>query len=338
MLPYPANEVYVGELDPNVNEEMLFGAFSKIGRIHSLKVMRHIVTGASRGFAFINFFSYGEACRAQKIMDREKFFGRQIRVYLKSEYDNLDPNASVVIQGLSEGTTEAEILGLLTSIANPFSIKIAKNEKKPEEVKVFVQFAAMDAAVKTIERLNGQTHKDREMVAELTNKKNRVFIKAKYHENAMAELKASLSEWKFEESETPELSSDKTSFIVLLKFESEASAQRFLDEYRRDPKKCRLTRPHHPQRRRQAEPPHPQGRLRQREPDHLLQDHPLPRPGSVRPVQGGGRAAVRADHRLQGELTRSRTSGRTATRSRSASRAPRASASSSWPSRRRTKS
>lgn len=248
MIGYALNEVYVGELDPNVNEEILFSAFSRIGRIHSLKVMRHIVTGASRGFAFINFYTNAEASRAVKLMEGEKLFGRKMKVYLKAEFDNLDPNANIVFQNLPETVTEEDVQKLLSAIGVPFSIKLAKNEKKPEEAKAFVQFANMDLANKAIDSLNGKEHFGRGLVVELTNRKNRVFIKAKYSDTAMADLKAQLSAWKFEESETPELSTDKSSFIVLLKFESEAVAQQFLEEYRKDPKKCVLIRPHDSQR------------------------------------------------------------------------------------------
>ena len=266
MIGYPPTptEVYVGDLDPNVNEEVLFSAFSRIGRIHSLKVMRHIVTGASRGFAFINFYTPGEALRAKKIMDGEKFFGRKLKVYLKAEYDSLDPNANVVFQNLPENTTEEEVLKLLAPVGTPFSVKVAKNDKTPGEAKAFVQFATMDLAIKAIELLNGTSREGRELLVELTNRKNRIFVKARHHENAMTELKASLSQWKFEESESPEVSSDKATFIVLLKFENEQAAQRFLEDFRADPKQCELTRPSHHQRCRQTKPSCPEVRLRER--------------------------------------------------------------------------
>lgn len=245
MIGYPPapTEVYVGDLDPNVNEELLFNSFSRIGRIHSLKVMRHIVTGASRGFAFINFYTPNEALRAKKIMDGEKFFGRKMKVYLKAEYDSLEPNANIVFQNLPESITEEEVLKMVASVGVPFSVRITKNEKTAGESKAFVQFATMDSAIKAIERLNGTQKDGRELLVELTNRKNRVFVKAKYHENAMTELKASLAEWKFEESESPEVSSDKSTFIVLLKFENEQAAQRFLEDFAKEPKKCEFKRP-----------------------------------------------------------------------------------------------
>lgn len=301
-MSYPMNEVYVGELDPNVNEELLFSAFSKAGRIHSMKVMRHIVTGASRGFAFINFFTYNEACRAQKLMDGEKFFGRKIKVYLKAEYDALDQNANVIFQNLPSTVTDEEVTKLVAPIANPFSVRIVKNDKKPDEAKAFVQFATMEAATTAIEKLNGSEFAGKELQVELTNKKNRVFIKARHHEGAMAELRAQLAEWKFEESESPELSSDKSSFIVLLRFDTETSAQNFLEDYRKDPKKCELTRPDHRPRRRQGQPQIAQGRLRKRHSEHGLQDHSVQGRLCLAQVQGGNREAVRPDCLPQSEL------------------------------------
>jgi RNA recognition motif-containing protein len=322
MIGYPPtqSEVYVGDLDPNVNEELLFSAFSRIGRIHSLKVMRHIVTGASRGFAFINFFNPAEATRAKQQMDGEKFFGRKMKVYLKAEYDSLEPNANIVFQNLPDNVTEEEVLKLLEPVGKPFSVKITPNEKTPGEAKAFAQFATMDGAIKAIERLNGFKWKDRELLVELTNRKNRVFVKARYHENAMAELRASLAEWKFEESESPEVSSDKSTFIVLLKFDKEQAAQRFLEEFQKDPKKCELIRPDYHQCCRQDQPQSAQGGLRERHPQFFLPHHSLPGGGATCPVQGGGGAEVRSDIGPQGDLTSWKKERTARTRSKSALR------------------
>lgn len=340
MIGYPPtqSEVYVGDLDPNVNEELLFSAFSRIGRIHSLKVMRHIVTGVSRGFAFINFFNPAEAVKAKQKMDGEKFFGRKIKVYLKAEYDSLEPNANIVFQNLPEKVTEEEVLGLLEPVGKPFSVKLTPSDKTPTEAKAFVQFATMDAAIKAIERLNGTKWGDRELLVELTNRKNRVFVKARNHENAMEELKASLAEWKFEVSESPEISSDKSTFIVLLKFDKEQAAQRFLEDFQKNPKKCELTRPHHHQRRRQDQPQVAQGRLRERESQFLLPHQPLPGRGTPRPVQGRSRAEVRSGLRRQGAFNSSKKERTPRTRSKSALRTRSTWASSFWPSSARKKS
>ena len=303
MIGYTMNELYVGDLDPNVTEEILFNAFSRFGQIFSLKVMRHIVTGASRGFAFINFMNVGQALRAKNQMNGEKFFGKVLRVYLKSEYDSLDPNANIVFQNLPNNTSEETVLKLLKPFGSPFSVKIVKNEKNAEETKAFVQFDKLETAKRVIEELNGTQFDGKELLVELTNRKNKVFLKAKYHDTAIEELRKTLEGWKYEESESPEISSDRIYFIILLKFENEQTALAFLEDYRTHPGKCGLTRPAHSERRRKEQLEGAEDGLFKRELKSVLPSQPLPRARELRPVQKRSRAKVRPGRRREGLLT-----------------------------------
>jgi len=52
-----APPLYVGDLDENIREEALYDLFSKFGPIYFIKLMRDQMTGASRGFAYVNFFN-----------------------------------------------------------------------------------------------------------------------------------------------------------------------------------------------------------------------------------------------------------------------------------------
>jgi len=230
-------QLYVGELNPVVNEEILFNLFSKFGKIISIKVMRHIVTGESRGFGFINFSNPGEASRAKGTMNAQKFFGNSLKIFLKTDYDLLDQNANIVFQNLPESTTEEQVLQLISPIAKPFSVKVIKNEKKPGEARAFVQYDKMESAKLVLEKLNGSAFHSTQLVVEFTNRKNKVFIKAKYHEKAIEELRKCLSGWKYEEGETPDIASDKSHYIIMLKMENEEMANKFLEDFQKNPAK-----------------------------------------------------------------------------------------------------
>ena len=243
MLNYTPNELYVGDLETNINEEILFNAFSRYGKVHSLKVMRHIVTGASRGFAFVNYLNMRDALRAQEAMNGRKFFGKTLRVYLKSDYDNLDPNANVSIQNLPEGITDDEVQKLIQSPPHPFSIRLSKNEKKENESRVHIQFEKMEDAMQLIEKLNETNYSGKKLLVELTNRKNKVFIKARYSENCMDRMKQALNAWKVLEIELPEVSSDKVYFIVLVKLEDEGEAIRLIEDIKKNTGKCEFKRP-----------------------------------------------------------------------------------------------
>ncbi|XP_010524137.1 PREDICTED: U11/U12 small nuclear ribonucleoprotein 35 kDa protein isoform X2 [Tarenaya hassleriana] len=60
----PYCTLFVGRLSHLTTEDTLREAMSKYGRIKSLRLVRHIVTGASRGYAFVEYETEREMCRA----------------------------------------------------------------------------------------------------------------------------------------------------------------------------------------------------------------------------------------------------------------------------------
>ncbi|KAB1228149.1 U11/U12 small nuclear ribonucleoprotein 35 kDa protein [Morella rubra] len=62
----PYCTVFVGRLSHFTTEDTLRKAMSKYGRVRNLRLVRHIVTGASRGYAFVEFETEREMRRAYK--------------------------------------------------------------------------------------------------------------------------------------------------------------------------------------------------------------------------------------------------------------------------------
>ncbi|KAF3434290.1 hypothetical protein FNV43_RR25393 [Rhamnella rubrinervis] len=60
----PYCTVFVGRLSHQTTEHTLHKAMSKYGRVKNLRLVRHIVTGASRGYAFVEYETEREMRRA----------------------------------------------------------------------------------------------------------------------------------------------------------------------------------------------------------------------------------------------------------------------------------
>ncbi|KAK6231126.1 RNA recognition motif domain - like 10 [Theobroma cacao] len=62
----PYHTIFVSRLSHLTTEHTLHKAMSKYGRVKNLRLVRHIVTGASRGYAFVEFETEREMRRAYK--------------------------------------------------------------------------------------------------------------------------------------------------------------------------------------------------------------------------------------------------------------------------------
>lgn len=82
--PVP-QELYVGDLDEQMTEEILMSHFKQFGHIYSIKIMRHAKTHKSRGFGFISFYEKKSAEEAVRRANHTKILDNDIRVYWKKD-------------------------------------------------------------------------------------------------------------------------------------------------------------------------------------------------------------------------------------------------------------
>ncbi|CAM6039245.1 unnamed protein product [Sphagnum compactum] len=76
----PYCTLFVGCLSENTDERSLAEVMSKYGRVKRLRLVRHIVTGASRGYAFVEYESEKEMLHAYETAYHTMVDGHQILV------------------------------------------------------------------------------------------------------------------------------------------------------------------------------------------------------------------------------------------------------------------
>lgn len=81
----PSHTLFIGRLNPRTTEEILKSEFSKFGRILKCRVVRDIVTGKSKQYAFIEFESVGCVERALKEMQKEYLDGSEMILEREAE-------------------------------------------------------------------------------------------------------------------------------------------------------------------------------------------------------------------------------------------------------------
>lgn len=87
--------LYVGNLDPEVNEQRLYEHFVQYGHIINTKVMRDSYNGESRGFGFVTFANINDALRAKSLLNYTKILDREIRIALKRNPSELNQSANL---------------------------------------------------------------------------------------------------------------------------------------------------------------------------------------------------------------------------------------------------
>ena len=128
-------ELYIGDLESFVTEQMLYSSFSRFGLIQSVKIMRHIITHESRGFAFLTFRHRVSADKAISEMDGSSIINAKIKVCRKEKYNSVDRNAELLLLNLPKSFTRKCLEQMLVNYSNVFSLRLS--DVKPSNKSVF---------------------------------------------------------------------------------------------------------------------------------------------------------------------------------------------------------
>ena len=168
----PSNGVslYVGNISPNISEEILMQIFGKFGTPSNVRIMKDSYTKKSREFGFVTFYRKGDAMEAQKALNNTIQFGRELRVYVKKNIKNLPKDANVVLRNLNKKISSRELTDHCSEFGEIFSCYVKTHTVKGISESCgygYVQYNDSESAKKCIESMNGEEISGQKVVAEI---------------------------------------------------------------------------------------------------------------------------------------------------------------------------
>lgn len=158
--PTPAGfgnvSLYVGDLDPTVNEAQLIDLFGQVGGVVSVRVCRDQSRMQSLGYAYVNYSNTQEAANALEILNFAPINGKPIRIM----YSHRDPSirksgrANVFIKNLDKSIDNKALLDTFASFGTVLSCKVAVDGHGQSKGYGFVQYDKDESAQQAIKRLN----------------------------------------------------------------------------------------------------------------------------------------------------------------------------------------
>ncbi|CAG7860809.1 unnamed protein product [Brassica rapa] len=167
--------VYVGQLDPQLSEELLWELFVQAGPVVNVYVPKDRVTGLHLGYGFIEFRSEEDADYAIKILNMIKIHGKPIRVNKASQdKKSLDVGANLFIGNLDPDVDEKILYDTFSAFGG-----IASNPKIMRDPDTgnsrgfgFISYDSFDASDAAIEAMTGQYLCNRQITVSYAYKKD----------------------------------------------------------------------------------------------------------------------------------------------------------------------
>ncbi|GAA0162184.1 RNA splicing factor [Lithospermum erythrorhizon] len=166
---------YVGNLDPQVTEELLWELFVQAGPVVNVYVPKDRVTNAHQGYGFVEFRSEEDADYAIKVLNMIKLYGKPIRVNKASQdKKSVDVGANLFVGNLDPDVDEK----LLYDTFSAFGVIVAnpKIMRDPETGNSrgfgFISYDSFEASDAAIEAMNGQYLCNRQITVSYAYKKD----------------------------------------------------------------------------------------------------------------------------------------------------------------------
>jgi len=150
---------YIGELDPKVNEALLWEIFVQAGPVVNVHMPRDKLTQAHNGYGFVEFRSEEDADYAIKVMNMVKLYGKPMKVNKATrDKKTLEVGANLFIGNLDAEVDEKLLYDTFSAfgvIISPPKIVRDTSSTDPKGYG-FVSYDCFEASDLAIECMNGQ--------------------------------------------------------------------------------------------------------------------------------------------------------------------------------------
>ena len=162
----PNTSLYVGDLDRDVTEAILFDIFREIGPVLSIRVCRDASTRKSLGYAYVNFQSPLDAEKALEQMNHTTINKKMCRIMWCRRDPSLrkSGNGNVFIKNLKPDIDNKALYDTFHQFGEILSCKVVTDEKNGESKGYgFVHFQDDDSADEAVLKVNGMLLNDQQV-------------------------------------------------------------------------------------------------------------------------------------------------------------------------------
>ncbi|XP_059453528.1 polyadenylate-binding protein 3 [Corylus avellana] len=157
--------LYVGDLDPSVDEGKLFDVFGQVGQVVSIRVCRDQNRRSSLGYAYVNYGNAQDAAHAMGVLNFTPINGKPIRIM----FSHRDPSirksgyANIFIKNLDTSIDNKALQDTFAAFGAVLSCKVAVDNNGQSKGYGFVQFDNEESAQNAIRQLNGMLINDKKV-------------------------------------------------------------------------------------------------------------------------------------------------------------------------------